>query len=364
MGTVFANNRSVIHAGDGLTHIATAPDVCKTPSPGGPVPIPYPNFAMDSNLSGGSTKTKADGNPIALQSSNLSMSTGDEPGTLGGVVSSKFKGKMTWPMGSIDVQVEGKAVVRFLDTSMHNGNTGNTVGMNLGAPTVAVGAAGGPKKENKPKCKYCKKDKHPFAKPAGTNCGSSSKLAKSITSNVKQHRWHVGSWTIAAHHLICSEAVQGAKWAEACTKFGYDINCKTNGVFLPMALRAACQIHVPLHRGNHDQGKAGGLSYPRAVKRLIQPVLDKAMNGDLCADLSAMKKLMDQRSSVILGLVSSFAWTLTADGRDYLLGGDGCAGVNSVRAKPKRSCPARRSHRLSHSGAIVRPHVGPLSIGT
>jgi len=31
------------------------PDVCKTPSPGGPVPIPYPNTGMGS---GGSKKTR------------------------------------------------------------------------------------------------------------------------------------------------------------------------------------------------------------------------------------------------------------------------------------------------------------------
>ena len=37
------------------------PDVCKTPSPGGPVPIPYPNIAQSVTLAKGTTTVKADG---------------------------------------------------------------------------------------------------------------------------------------------------------------------------------------------------------------------------------------------------------------------------------------------------------------
>ncbi len=47
--TIFANNRGISHKGSGGKSIAF-PDVCKTPTPGGPVPIPYPNIAMSSNL--------------------------------------------------------------------------------------------------------------------------------------------------------------------------------------------------------------------------------------------------------------------------------------------------------------------------
>ena len=35
-------------AGNGMT--IAFPDVCKTPTPGGPVPIPYPNIQLQSNL--------------------------------------------------------------------------------------------------------------------------------------------------------------------------------------------------------------------------------------------------------------------------------------------------------------------------
>jgi uncharacterized protein DUF4150 len=133
MTDTFANNDTIIHRGDGEQFIAMLPDVCKTPTPGGPVPIPYPNIAMSSDLADGSKRVNVEGNPAALESSNLRMSTGDEAGTAGGgVVSSKIKGKLTWILYSMDVKFEGKGVVRFLDSNMHNGNASNSSGKNKG----------------------------------------------------------------------------------------------------------------------------------------------------------------------------------------------------------------------------------------
>ncbi len=131
--TAYANSMTIVHKGDGLQFVAMAPDVCKTPSPGGPVPIPYPNIAMSSDLADASKSVKVDGNPAALESSNLRMSTGDEAGTAGGgVVSNKIKGKLTWILYSTDVKFEGKGVVRFLDSDLHNGNGSNTMGTSGG----------------------------------------------------------------------------------------------------------------------------------------------------------------------------------------------------------------------------------------
>lgn len=61
MATVFANGRSILHAGDSNKHVAAPPDVCKTPSPGGPVPIPYVNVASDSDLAKGTKKVSIEG---------------------------------------------------------------------------------------------------------------------------------------------------------------------------------------------------------------------------------------------------------------------------------------------------------------
>src|SRR3981081_1068804 len=81
MTTVFANGKSILHKGHGQTQLAMAPDVCKTPSPGGPVPIPYPNMSPDSNLTDGAATVVIAGNPVGNTGSTLSRSNGDEAGT-------------------------------------------------------------------------------------------------------------------------------------------------------------------------------------------------------------------------------------------------------------------------------------------
>jgi|GEM_PF-3145756 len=139
MSKVFANGRSVIHKGSGNTHTSAAPDVCKVPTPGGPVPTPFVNSAQDAMLTKGSKSVTIGGHPVALTDSELSISSGDEPGTAGGLISSKFKGKMAWGSGSVDVKVEGKGVVRFLDVTLHNGNTFNTTFISAGGTGLAYG---------------------------------------------------------------------------------------------------------------------------------------------------------------------------------------------------------------------------------
>lgn len=136
MPTVFANGRSIIHQGDGLTHVCAVPDVCQTPSPAGPLPVPYVNVAQSAMLAQGSVMVKIEGSPVGIMGSNLSMSSGDEPGAAGGVVSGVIKGKATWGSASFDVKIEGKGAARFLDVVKHNGDLPNTA-------FIAMGAAGG-----------------------------------------------------------------------------------------------------------------------------------------------------------------------------------------------------------------------------
>jgi hypothetical protein len=118
--TVGVNNLSVVHAGSSGTTIAF-PDVCKTPTPGGPIPIPYPNIAMSSDTADGAKSVKCDGNPVCVKDSNFKMSTGDEAGSAGGgVASSKIKGKAEFVNYSFDVKIEGKNVPRAFDLMLHN----------------------------------------------------------------------------------------------------------------------------------------------------------------------------------------------------------------------------------------------------
>ena len=137
--TINVNTRTVVHKSS--NGIATAfPDVCKTPTPGGPVPIPYPNVAMSSDTADGSKTVSMDGNPIMLKGSNFSTSTGDEAGTAGGgVVSSKTKGKAEFVNYSFDVKVEGKNVPRLGDMMIQNkGGAGNTPPMPEVQPPIIV----------------------------------------------------------------------------------------------------------------------------------------------------------------------------------------------------------------------------------
>lgn len=137
--TVNVNDRTVVHAAS--NGVATAfPDTCNTPAPPAPpVPIPYPNVAMSSDTAMGSTDVKMDGNPIMLQGSNFSMSTGDEVGSVLGVASGCIKGKAEFVMYSFDVTVEGKPVPRLGDSMVQNkGGAPNTAPMPEVQPPVVV----------------------------------------------------------------------------------------------------------------------------------------------------------------------------------------------------------------------------------
>ncbi len=151
--SVFANKRKVHHKGDGYTQTAALPDVCKTPTPGGPVPIPYVNIAMDSDLANGTKDVKIEGNMVAHKAANLALSSGDEGGTAGGgILSNKIKGKMTWPQASLDVKYEGEGAVRFMEVGMFNGNQGNGLEPKLGEFTGTY-----PNLSGNEKCPQCGK---------------------------------------------------------------------------------------------------------------------------------------------------------------------------------------------------------------
>jgi uncharacterized Zn-binding protein involved in type VI secretion len=126
MGTnVFANGMGISHQGSGASS-TVATDVCKTPTGGGPVPIPYSNTARSSDLVEGSKTVRINGKSVAIKGCSYSVSTGDEAGSAGGVASGKTKGKAQFSMYSFDVKIEGKNVCRHGDLMTHNDK--NTLG--------------------------------------------------------------------------------------------------------------------------------------------------------------------------------------------------------------------------------------------
>jgi hypothetical protein len=141
---VNGTSNSLVHKGSNHFAKNTAPDVCKTPSPGGPIPVPYPVImSMSNSLDKGTTTVKADGgNECAVKGSEFSRCNGDEPGTAGGVVSSTNMKEASWILYSFDVKLDGKNACRLTDKmKMNHGNTfclGGAGGMDVEAKILKV----------------------------------------------------------------------------------------------------------------------------------------------------------------------------------------------------------------------------------
>ncbi|HSP79471.1 MAG TPA: DUF4150 domain-containing protein [Myxococcaceae bacterium] len=147
--TVGVNKLSIVNADSNGTTIAF-PDVCKTPSPGGPIPIPYPNIARSADTAKGSKKVTVEGKPLCLKDSHFSTSTGDEGGTAGGgIASGKTKGKAEFVNYSFDVMIEGKNVARAFDLMLHNDKNTPPFPV-MQPPLIALGKSG-----EKPPCPCC-----------------------------------------------------------------------------------------------------------------------------------------------------------------------------------------------------------------
>ncbi len=114
----------------------TVPDVCKVPTPGGPVPTPFPNIGQGSQLNPGklTKKVKISKAPAANLGSATIISSGDEVGTLLGISSNKIIGTIKFTQGSVKVRLEGKGAIRVGDPTQHN--NANTVGL-VTAPSQA-----------------------------------------------------------------------------------------------------------------------------------------------------------------------------------------------------------------------------------
>ncbi len=123
--TVFVNGRGVVHQGSsGMSTVF--PDVCNTPTPGGPVPIPYPNMGKAADTTAGPPTVTTDGSMPMVKDAKYIMTSGDEAGSAGGVVSGTIKGEAEFMMYSFDVKFEGKNVCRLADPLFHNKK--NTMG--------------------------------------------------------------------------------------------------------------------------------------------------------------------------------------------------------------------------------------------
>ena len=117
--STFVNCRGIAHKGSGGMSMVF-PDVCKTPSPAGPIPIPYPNIGKAADTSSGPSTVTTDGEMPMVKTAKYSMTSGDEAGSVGGVISSSVKGEAEFMLYSFDVKFESNNVCRMGDPMFHN----------------------------------------------------------------------------------------------------------------------------------------------------------------------------------------------------------------------------------------------------
>lgn len=108
----------------GIGQAMATPDVCKTPPLA--IPAPFPNISLNATAVPAQYQIMIQGQPILTVASVNPMTSGDEAGTLGGVVSQTIKGPCNTVMGSMAYIVGGSPVQRCLDPTTQNG--GNSLG--------------------------------------------------------------------------------------------------------------------------------------------------------------------------------------------------------------------------------------------
>lgn len=113
-------------------------DMCKTPTPGGPVPMPYPNLAMCASMQKAVSKVKVGKKPVAAQGCKIPMSNGDNAGVAGGVKSNVFMQQVEPKQFSSKVYAKGKKMTFAFAPSAHNGSNSNVPGLQVAPSQVAV----------------------------------------------------------------------------------------------------------------------------------------------------------------------------------------------------------------------------------
>ncbi len=110
--TVGVNKLSVVHKSSNGVTIAF-PDTCKTPSPTGPIPIPYPNIAMTSDTKTTTSKVKTTGTPVKSSRYKLKSSQGGELSIVQSLdINSVTKAIYTDSRGS-KTEIRGPALIKL-----------------------------------------------------------------------------------------------------------------------------------------------------------------------------------------------------------------------------------------------------------
>ncbi len=112
------------------------PDVCLTPSPVGPVPIPYPNIALGPTAVPNVPNVLIMCMPAHNMATSVPMSNGDNAGVATGVASGTVMGPRRHLTGSFTTLINGMPATRL--TSMAIQNSTNCPGARIVPSQVTV----------------------------------------------------------------------------------------------------------------------------------------------------------------------------------------------------------------------------------
>jgi hypothetical protein len=120
------------------------PDVCKVPAPPAPLPVPtpFPNIGQVNSANKTCSKVLIENKETVCENSELPRSSGDEAGTLKGMVSFTNMDKVVYKSYSSKVYACGKKVAHVTSMTAHNGSNANMPAGAQVAPsqiTVLVG---------------------------------------------------------------------------------------------------------------------------------------------------------------------------------------------------------------------------------
>lgn len=120
------------------------PDVCNTPTPVGPVPIPYPNISVTAVSAPVVSNVTLDCMPALNLTSKGEVSFGDQAGSLGGVVDGDIGGATNYIVGCATINVGGAPAQRLTSVTGQNamGELPNAPGVCLSpsqTTTLALG---------------------------------------------------------------------------------------------------------------------------------------------------------------------------------------------------------------------------------
>jgi hypothetical protein len=96
------------------------PDVCLTPSPVGPVPIPYPNIAMGPMAVPNVPNILFAATPAHNLGTTIPMTNGDNAGLATGVASGTVMGPSRHLTGAFSVLIKGMPASRMTSMSLQN----------------------------------------------------------------------------------------------------------------------------------------------------------------------------------------------------------------------------------------------------